>query len=85
MDNVASYHGQCEDCKALEMHTLLEGLEATCFVQQHDQIKGNWPLLKHLLKQNFVHQIITRIAIRAAQFATKLNHLYLRADPSMSK
>ncbi|MCO5605650.1 hypothetical protein L7F22_059833 [Adiantum nelumboides] len=45
-DNVASYHHWSEERKAMEARTVLEGVAATWFIQQSDEVKGNWHLLK---------------------------------------
>lgn len=96
-ENVAEYHNWDLDRKALEVRTLLEGIAATWFVQQTDQVKYSWPLIKQLLVQNFAQQNITQSALQqlhqlkqglqepVAQFAVKFNQLILRADPTMSE
>ncbi|MCO5547114.1 hypothetical protein L7F22_000556 [Adiantum nelumboides] len=94
---VSSYHNWSEERKAMEVHTLLEDVAATWFIQQQEDIKGNWQVLKALLIQNFAHQNITQTALQqlnalkkqqlepVAQFAVKMNQLLLRADPTMSE
>ncbi|MCO5578501.1 hypothetical protein L7F22_032344 [Adiantum nelumboides] len=96
-DNVAGYHSLTDQRKAMEIRTLLEGIAATWFIQQQDDIKGDWSIIKSLLIQNFAHQNVTQAALQqlnalkqqqsepVAQFAVKMNQLLLRADPTMSE
>lgn len=96
-DNVASYHNWLDDRKAMEARTVFEGVAATWFIQQPEEVKFNWGMLKALLIQNFAHQNITQTALHqltslkqqqfepVAQFTVKLNQLLLRADPAMSE
>ncbi|MCO5597952.1 hypothetical protein L7F22_052039 [Adiantum nelumboides] len=95
--NVVEYHQWNDTRKAMEVRTLLEGVAATWFVQEGDQVKGEWHILKSMLIQNFAHQNITQSALQqlnalkqqqhepVAQFAVKMNQLLIRADPAMSK
>ncbi|MCO5577459.1 hypothetical protein L7F22_031291 [Adiantum nelumboides] len=94
-ENVSSYHNWSEEHKAVEVRTLLEGVAATWFIQQQEDIKGDWQVLKALLIQNFAYQTITQTALQqlnalkqqqlepVAQFVVKMNQLLLRADPTM--
>ncbi|MCO5554736.1 hypothetical protein L7F22_008270 [Adiantum nelumboides] len=63
-DNVASYHCWSDDRKAMEARTLLEGVATTWFIQQSEDVKSDWGMLKSLLIQNFAHQNITQSALQ---------------------
>ena len=81
----------------MEIRTLLENVAATWFIQQPEHIKQDWHTIKVQLIQNFAQQNITQTALQqlqslkqqqhepVAQFAVKLNQLFLRADPTMSE
>ncbi|KAI5068775.1 hypothetical protein GOP47_0017120 [Adiantum capillus-veneris] len=96
-ENVAGYHNWDNECRAHELRTVLEGVAAAWFVQQGENVKHSWSLLKQLLLQSFAHQNVTQTALQqlnslrqqhtepVAHFAVKLNQLFLCADPSMSE
>ena len=92
---VASYHQWPEERKALEMRTLLEGIAATWFIQQPEESKNNWSMLKSLMIGNFAHHDSTQTALQqletikqqqhepVTQFAIRLQQLLTRANPTM--
>ena len=92
---VASYHQWSETRKALEMRTLLEGIATTWFIQQREEAKNNWPILKSFMIGNFAHHDSTETALQqletikqqqhepVTQFAVWLQQLVTLTNPTM--
>ena len=86
-ENVVGYHHWSEGRKAMEVWTLFDNMAATWYIQQQDDVKGDWPSLKTLFIQNFVHQDVIQMALQQlltlkqqpteplAQYVVKINQL----------
>ncbi|MCO5582964.1 hypothetical protein L7F22_036867 [Adiantum nelumboides] len=95
--NVATYQSWSTNKQAMEASTLLEGVASTWYIQQSQEVKQDWHILKSMLIQDFAHNNITETALQqlkslkqqhqepVAQFAVKMTQLLLRADPTMSE
>ena len=72
-------------------------MAATWFIQQHEEIKRDWPYLHEQLVQQFANNDVTQTTLQqldtlrqqphepVAQFAVKLKQLLLRVDPHMKE
>ena len=71
---VASYHQWPEERKALEMRTLLEGIAATWFIQQTEESKNDWSILKSLMIGNFAHHDSTQTTLQQLETIKQQQH-----------
>ena len=94
---VASYHQWPKTRKALGMQTLLEDIAKTWFIQQIEEAKNNWTILKSLMLGNFAHHDSTQTALQqletikqqqhhpVTQFSIRLQQLLTRANPKINE
>ena len=77
------------------MRTLLEGIATTWFIQQTEEAKNNWLILKSLMIRNFARHDSTQTALQqletikqeqyepVTQFSIQLQQLITWANPTM--
>ena len=94
---VASYHQWPHPRKAMEMKTLLENIAATWLVQQPEETRNDWDLLRAAMIRNFAHQDSRQTALQQlesitqqprepiTQFAVRFVQILRRADANMSE
>ena len=95
IEMISNYHRWSNVRKGLEVHTLLENVVATGYIQQAREMTENWVILRDLLIQNFTHQILAQVALQklemlpqqarelVSRFGVRLNQLLIHPNPTM--